>query len=309
MIPAILPAMAERTPLRVAVLGFGEAGSHFARDLRENGAEVSVFDPRIRGIEGAELRARAEALAVRACESGRAAAAGADLLLSAVTASSALDVARQAAAYVAAGQYFLDVNSVAVETRTESAGAIEKAGGRYVEAAVMAPVRAKGIAVPMLTGGPWAREVKALLEPYGTRMEVVSEDVGPASAVKLSRSLMVKGMEALAVECMVTARHYGTEGHVIESLHETYPGIDWEARMAYLLSRSMLHGRRRAEEMREAAKLVRAAGLDPTMATATAELQDWVAGLEVGSAVKPGEAPALAALVDALRGAASDSGD
>jgi len=290
--------MPERPQLRVAVLGFGEAGSTFARDLAAGGAGVSAYDPRFREAADEKLRKRAAAMGVRACESGREAADGADLLLSAVTAGSALDVAREAAGYLAAGQVFVDVNSVAVETRIEAARAVEAAGGRYVEAVVMGPVRPRGIAVPMLLGGPWAEDAKALLAPYAASLEVVADRIGVATAVKLSRSLMVKGIEALAVECLVTARHHGAEERVLESLNQTYPGMDWEARMAYSLTRVMLHGRRRADEMREAAKMVRAAGLEPTMALAIAERQEWVGDLDVGE--KAVEASGLTALVDAI---------
>lgn len=292
--------MADRAALRVAFLGFGEAGATLARDLVAQGAEARAYDPRF-GDGGSELRDRAETLGVRVAESGQDASAGAALVVSAVTAAAALDLAREAAAYVADGQLFLDVNSVSPETRIEAAAMIEGAGGRYVEAAVMGPLPPRGIAVPMILGGPWAADAKALLEPFGAKLEVVAGEIGLASAIKLSRSLMTKGIEALAVECMLTASHYGTEAQVIDSMNRTYPGTDWEARMAYLLSRVMLHGRRRAEEMREAAKMVEAAGLAPLMASATADRQDWVARLDVAEAARGTGTPALAALTQALR--------
>lgn len=294
-------AAADRVALRVAFLGFGEAGAILARDLVAGGAAASAYDPRLEGKAGSELRDRAETLGVRVAGSEREACAEAALVVSAVTASAALDVARGASAYVAEGQLFLDVNSVAPETRRRAAALVEGAGGRYVEAAVMGPLPPQGIAVPMLLGGPWAADAKALLEPFGANLEVVAGEIGLASAIKLSRSLMTKGIEALAVECMLTASYYGTEAQVIDSMNRTYPGTDWEARMAYLLSRVMLHGRRRAEEMREAAKMVEAAGIAPLMASATAERQDWVARLGVGEAARGAGTPELAALTRALR--------
>jgi len=291
--------MVEPASLTVALIGFGEAGQAFARDLAASGASLAVHDPRFAGPDGAALRARAKATGARPCADAAEAARDADIVVSAVTASAALAVAQAAADYLAAGQLFMDVNSVAPETRLEAAAAVEGAGALYVEAAVMAPVPPQGIAVPMLLGGPSAAATKALLDPFGANLQVVGEEIGRASAIKLSQSLMTKGIEALAVEAMLTARHYGTEDHIIDSLTRIYPGIDWRARMAYVIGRVMLHGRRRSEEMREAAKMVRAAGLEPLMTAATAERQAWVAELDADAGAVGVADPA--SLVDALR--------
>jgi 3-hydroxyisobutyrate dehydrogenase-like beta-hydroxyacid dehydrogenase len=131
----------------------------------------------------------------------------------------------------------------------------------------------------MLLGGAHAEAVRALLAPLGFSMEVVADRVGVASAIKMCRSVMIKGLEAIVVESFTTARRYGVEEYVLASLRETFPTIDWEKQGSYLFSRVALHGKRRAEEMREVAVTVREAGLAPHMAAATAERQDWVAGL------------------------------
>jgi 3-hydroxyisobutyrate dehydrogenase-like beta-hydroxyacid dehydrogenase len=157
---------------------------------------------------------------------------------------------------------------------------IDTAGARYVEAAVMTSVPPYGVKVPMLLGGRHAAELAAILGPLGFAMEVAAERIGVASAIKMCRSVFIKGLEAIVVESFTAARKYGVEAHVLSSLQETFPSIDWEKQGAYLFGRVAMHGRRRAEEMREAAATVREAGLDPHMAAATAERQDWMARLK-----------------------------
>jgi 3-hydroxyisobutyrate dehydrogenase-like beta-hydroxyacid dehydrogenase len=93
----------------------------------------------------------------------------------------------------------------------------------------------------------------------------------------MCRSIMIKGLEALTTECMLTARHYGVEREVLASLGDTLPHKDWPTLARYVMSRALIHGRRRAEEMREVARTVQEAGLAPLQSTATAERQDWAA--------------------------------
>ena len=105
----------------------------------------------------------------------------------------------------------------------------------------------------------------------------VSDQLGVASAIKMCRSVMINGLEALVIESYTTARAYGVEEHMIPTLYETFPGIDWKQQGAYFFSRVVQHGKRRAEEMVEAANTVREAGFEPFMSAGTAGKQDWVA--------------------------------
>src|SRR3569623_3058205 len=107
--------------------------------------------------------------------------------------------------------------------------------------------------------------------------KAVSDRLGVASAIKMCRSVMIKGLEALVIESYTTARAYGVEDHVLPTLQETFPSIDWHQQGAYFFSRVVQHGKRRAEEMRESANTVREAGFEPCMAAAIADKQQWVA--------------------------------
>ena len=135
------------------------------------------------------------------------------------------------------------------------------------------------IAVPLLLGGPHAAEAQRPLAQLGFAATASDERLGIASATKMCRSVMIKGVEALVVESFTAARAYGVEDRVIESLYETFPGIDWEKQAAYMFQRVIEHGRRRSEEVREVAETVREVGLEPWSATATAERQGWMADL------------------------------
>jgi 3-hydroxyisobutyrate dehydrogenase-like beta-hydroxyacid dehydrogenase len=263
---------------RIALIGFGEVGSLFARELMATGRHtVAVYDILFDEAQGAAMKEKARELKAEPSSTAAAAAKDAFVVVSAVTATSAADVAREAGGYLRKGQFFLDINSVSPDTKRGDETLIAKSGADYVEAAVMAPVAPYGIKVPMLLGGKRAAVLADLLNPSGFRMTAVSETVGQASAIKMCRSVFIKGIEALAVEGFLAARHYGVEDKVIASLDETFPSVNWEKQAGYLISRVLEHGRRRAAEMRESAETVRAIGLEPLMTLATARRQDWLA--------------------------------
>ncbi len=146
-----------------------------------------------------------------------------------------------------------------------------------MEAAVMSPFAPKRIGSPMLLGGPHAAEFHRRAQALGFKGEVFSDEVGPASATKMCRSVLIKGLEALLTESMLAARLYGVEATVLDSLSDLLPVGDWHKLARYMISRSLEHGTRRAEEMREVAHTVRDAGVEPLMSSATAKRQDWAA--------------------------------
>lgn len=265
----------------LAVIGFGEAGRILAGGLCASGHfdvcayDILVDDPAARG----PLLAAAVERHVTMAESHAEAIRGACIIVSAVTAAASADVAREAASTLMSGQIFADLNSVSPGTKRANARLIESVGGRYVDVAVMAPLPPYGLKVPILLGGEAAADLAARLAPAGMNFEIVADDIGTASAIKMCRSVMIKGMEALVVECLLGARHYGVEDRVLASLEETFPQMKWDERADYLVSRVVVHGRRRAAEMREVAVTIREAGLESFMANATAQCQDRIADI------------------------------
>jgi 3-hydroxyisobutyrate dehydrogenase-like beta-hydroxyacid dehydrogenase len=295
---------------QIALVGFGEVGGIFGRDLAAAGLAVSVYDILLRAEPSRSLMlAKAKSANVLACETLTEAVRAAELVISAVTASSALEVAQSAAPLLRDGQIYLDINSVSPETKREIARAFNESRATFVEAAVMAPVSPQRLKVPLLIGGANAAAVAPRLQAIGLIVKPVSERVGVASAIKMCRSIIIKGLEAITVESMLTARRYGAEEHVLASLAATYPSMGWDGPLPdYLISRVAEHGKRRAAEMREAAQAVADAGLEPLTALATAQRQDWLAQViaEHALAVPKGEAFSWRELADAIAKASSE---
>jgi 3-hydroxyisobutyrate dehydrogenase-like beta-hydroxyacid dehydrogenase len=260
---------------RVGLVGHGEVGRIFAAGLKPQVAQVAAWD--LKFAAGDAERAHAQAAGVRACGSMQELCAASDLVISAVTASNTLAVAQEAARHLRAGALFLDLNSASPGTKQACAAAVDARGAHYVEAGVMTSVPPYGIRVPMLLGGARAAALAPQLVAWGMDAKAVSDRLGVASAIKMCRSVMIKGLEALVIESYATARAYGVEEHVLPTLQETFPGIDWSQQGAYFFSRVVQHGQRRAEEMREAALAVDEAGFAPLMAAAIAAKQQWVA--------------------------------
>jgi len=263
----------------VGLVGYGEVGRILAEDLRKRDVKVSAYDIKLGGDQAGALREHAAAFGVALSSSHADLAMQADFIVSAVTASQAVRVANACAPAVKKGAWFLDFNSASPGAKRRAAALIDAAGGRYVEGAVMTSVPPYRLKVPLLLGGSGAKELAPLLVMLGFNANVASEQLGVASAVKMCRSVMIKGLEAMVIESFTTARAYGVEDAVLASLAETFPGIDWEKQGAYFFQRVIEHGRRRSEEVREVAETVREAGLTPWSAQGTAERQAWVADL------------------------------
>ncbi len=274
----------DASAMRIALIGYGEVGGIFgaalaALEVRGIHAFDILQDDPARGVA---LRARAQRDRVEVAPTASAAVADADFVICAVTASATRAATASILTALKPGAFLLDINSASPQTKATCGAMVAAAGGRYVEAAVMTSVPPHGLRVPMLLGGPDAEAALPMLAALGFAATVVSTTLGVASAIKMCRSVIVKGMEAIVIESFLTARRYGVEEAVLASLAETFPGIDWEKQGSYFWQRVVQHGRRRAEEMRESAATVREAGLEPFMAGAIADRQAWVSVLAAG---------------------------
>jgi len=300
----------DQNPIRrVALIGFGEVGGIFGYDFAAAGLDVCAFDILL-NVESSRpaMLAKARGASALPCDTLEEAVRGADLAISAVTASSAADAARSAAPFLRGGQIYLDINSVSPDTKQEIARTLGETPATFVEAAVMAAVAPQRLKVPMLLGGAEAAAAAGRLQAIGLNVKPISDRVGVASAIKMCRSIIIKGLEAITVESMFTARRYGAEKQVLDSLAATFPGMAWDAALPdYLISRVAEHGKRRAAEMREAAQAVADAGLEPLTALATAQRQDWLVQTiaEHALAVPNGKAFSWRGLADAIAEARS----
>lgn len=255
----------------IAFIGFGEAGGILASELAAQ-HQVVIWDSKLGGGEREAMLAKAGKAGVQVADSLAQALDGAAWVFSTVTAGSALEVAQQSAALMQAGQYFLDLNSVAPDTKRQAAQAFSP--GVYVDVAVMAPVPPVRMKTPLLVGGPQAESVTDVLNQLGFNARFGSLVVGKVSAIKMCRSVMIKGLEALTTECLFAAREYGVEEDVLASLHASFPSLGWDGAFpGYLISRVAEHGIRRSEEMEEVVKTLRDAGGEGMMSQSTARVQ------------------------------------
>ncbi|MFP5466477.1 MAG: DUF1932 domain-containing protein [Gammaproteobacteria bacterium] len=297
--------------LRIGLVGYGEVGRIFSSGMKAKASWTGAWDLKFADpARSDEPLAHAEAGGIAVCDGMASLCDRANLLISAVTASSALAVAREAASRLRPGTWFLDLNSASPGTKQAAAALVEAAGGLYVEAGVMTSVPPYGIRVPMLLGGVHAARLQPVLTGLGMDAKVASEQLGIASATKMCRSIMIKGLEALVIESFTTARHYGVEDAMIATLQETFPGIGWTQQGAYFFSRVAQHGQRRAEEMREVVNTVREAGFEPFMAAAIAQKHDWMAALaRAGNFADLPQTPAWQAFADRLLAARPAAND
>jgi 3-hydroxyisobutyrate dehydrogenase-like beta-hydroxyacid dehydrogenase len=288
---------------RIAFIGFGEAGQTISRGLVAESPKPSIrtYDIVFGQPAGAPLEAAARALGVEAARDHAEAVRGADLVFLAVTASSSLEAARSCLPGLRSSQLFLDINSVSPQRKIETAALVAPTGAAYVDVAVMAPVAPYLHKVPCLIGGPGAAALAPRAAALGMKMEFVSPEVGQASAIKMFRSIVVKGLEALLVESMTASAEYGVEARVLASLRETWPGIDWETLAGYMIERVVSHGKRRAAEMREVSATLESIGMEPVMAAATAVRQQWIADLGAKERLKGRKTEDRAELVRVIR--------
>lgn len=261
---------------RIAFIGYGEVGQLFAQQLIAGAkASVSAYDIKLDNPETATpLREQATRDGVRLARSAAEAAEGVELVFSAVTASAAEEVAREAASYLRPGQVLFDINSASPNTKTRCAASLAARGLDYVEGAVMAPVAEPGIRVSILTGGAKAAPLSVRLNELGMNLRPVADTIGRASATKLCRSIMIKGLEALIIDSTRASRHWGVSDDVFASLTQTFPSIDWPRLAETMDARVARHGVRRAAEMREAAAMLAEMGLAPGLSEAIADAHD-----------------------------------
>lgn len=269
--------------LKVGFIGFGEAGFHIARGLRGAGlSRISAYDINTHTPDlGEKIQRRAQESEVALVESNAELARASDILLSTVTANRAREAAEQTAPFLVTRHIYADLNSVSPALKQSIGEIVESRGARFVEAAIMLAVPPHGYRVPMFLGGASAQSFVEMLAPFGMNLEIISDRIGAASATKMCRSVIVKGLEALLLECVLGAAPYGADERVFATLDEAFPGMNWKKLAGYMISRVVEHGERRAREMEEVAATLRAIGVEPIMAEATVRRQDWLAKLDL----------------------------
>ena len=298
--------MTRRNTPRVSFIGFGEAGQAIAAGLRDAGIErIAAWDILFLQSEGARLKAAGETMGVRLTQSAADAVAQTEMIISAVTAASSVEAARSVEPHLTGSPYYLDINSVSPGRKQETAKLLgDKA--RYVDVAVIAPIHPLRHKTPLLIAGPHAQEISPLLGELEMQLSIVCADTGKAAAIKMIRSVMIKGIEALSLECFLAASRAGLLEEVTTSLKNNYPTLDFTKVADYNIERMASHGERRAAEMEESAATLRELGLDPLMVDATVKRQREMGAIGKNDAVRATLNDGRAAMLNAISVAVKD---
>jgi 3-hydroxyisobutyrate dehydrogenase-like beta-hydroxyacid dehydrogenase len=244
--------------MSVAVLGLGEAGSRLAADLVAAGVDVRGYDPYAPDDVDVSVRAR----------DPEAAVAGCDVVLSVNTAKVALDVAAAVLPALDAGALYADLNTASPALKRELAALAVDTGVRFVDVGLLGPIPARGLGAPAIVSGVGAQDFADVFVPLGMPVTVVSGEAGDAAALKLVRSVFMKGMAASAVESMQAAE---AAGHA-DWLREDIAAMIGEPLLDRLLEGSRTHAVRRVDEMEAARDLLLDLGVEPRIASASASL-------------------------------------
>ena len=290
----------------ICFIGFGEAGQAMASGLRDAGVKtMSAWDVLFPRPEGMKLRQAGEESGVRIAASAADAVRGADMIVSAVTAASSIEAAQSVKPHLAGQPFLLDINSVSPGRKQETAKLLGD-GARYVDVAVLAPIHPSRHQTPMLLAGPHAQAIAPILTALDMRTSVAGSEIGAAAAIKMVRSVMIKGIEALTLECFLAAARAGVVDEVAASMKNNYPGLDWTKMVPYNLERMASHGERRAAEMEESADTLRELGVEPLMTAATVRRQREMGQIGKQQAVRNSLPQGRAAILNAISAAARD---
>ncbi|MFC3127304.1 DUF1932 domain-containing protein [Pseudoroseomonas globiformis] len=265
---------------RIGFVGYGEIGSTLGAGLRERGVEqVAAFD--IAAFEGpyaALIQSRAEAAGVRLLDSLAALAEASDIIIGVTPGSASVASAEALAPHLAERHVFIDIASATPRVKRAVEDALRGTGALVADGSIVGTPR-DGLALPILASGPAAEAARDALVPWGMKIDAVGPDLGTASAIKILRSVLIKGIEGLTHEMMLGARRYGLGDQVLQSAAATLMKRPFTDFAGNLIATGVIHARRRSEEAAMAAEALADVGIEPIMTRSTAERLRWVDAL------------------------------
>ena len=257
--------------LTIGFIGFGEAASCFSRHLKHQpSTRLLVFcNGRTNRPPYSESFIRFAVEAGAKTMDGLQELCGAsDVVFSAVLVANALEVAREAAPLLKPGALFVDISASTPSKKRQLAAVVESAGALYVDANLMGSVAIYGATVTIYCSGSGAGRFASLFQPLGMKVEVATDRAGDAAMVKILRSVVTKGIEALVVEALTIATLQGVRGEVLAGLFSSMDRTKFSDFVDMCIRTDVLHAERRAVEMDEIAGDIRAMELDPIMTEA-----------------------------------------
>lgn len=256
--------------MNIGFIGFGEAAYNIALGFKGEGlsgirANDAMMDHE---VMGKQVHARAEEAGVELVKSAKEVAAWADVLFAAVPSSFTMDVCNEIKGELRAGQIYADVSASTPATKTAIWEAIKDTGVLFADAAMLGSLPQDKHRVPITASGNGAVKFKELMEPHGMRITLAGNKAGSASAIKLVRSIFMKGLASLMVEMLRGADAYGVSDEVVASIAKSMDGIPFEQHLNRLVTGTAIHCVRRGAELKGSIAMMNEAHLEPEMTTA-----------------------------------------
>jgi 3-hydroxyisobutyrate dehydrogenase-like beta-hydroxyacid dehydrogenase len=282
----------ETLPVKLAFLGFGGAGYGLTKGLKEAGLGPIYFYDRNwdQSPYGDVIKKRAAETGAILVKTAGELVKVSNFIISCVTGAVALPVARSVAPFLTPEHLYADVNTASPKVKEEVAGVIEKTGAAFVDVAMMGAIPAFLHRVPMLVSGKGAHRFKTALEPYGMNITEIGERPGQASAIKMLRSIFMKGLVALLLETLNATHRYQVDQTVLDSLAETLDTNTFLETVRLQMTKGVVNAKRMAHEMGDVLETLRDLGVPSTMTQATQDKLEWCSGLGLQEYFK-GEIP------------------
>jgi len=258
--------MTPQKNITLSFIGFGELAQGLAKGLKKEGlADIRTFDKAMAAdsAAGKALRRIAQEMQVKVAESLKELIQGADVIFATVTPAAALVVAKAASGLLQRGQIYADLNSCTPNLKKQSQAVITASGADYVDVGVVGGISIQGHKIPCLLCGDKAAQLKELMIPYGMNMQVIEGAVGTAALIKMLRSVVLKGIEALMLEMFMAAQEYGLEDSMMESIATTFNRGDFEKYSDMLMTTHGLHAARRCDETEMILGTIKEVGVNP----------------------------------------------
>jgi 3-hydroxyisobutyrate dehydrogenase-like beta-hydroxyacid dehydrogenase len=266
---------------KIGFIGFGEVGRALSQRMKGMGGEIVVYDK-----FPDRVKERAEELKIPLIEQMVELIHSCSLLLSTLWPDAALESAKETAPFLSTGQIYCDLNSISPETTEEIQKVISPSGADFVKIGIMAGIPDRGFAVPLIAGGKKAKEVEEILSSLGLSIQAISLDPKHPAAIKILRSVCLKGLVAVTYEMLRGAERYGVSDQILESASEVMSKASFKDTLNNWLASTAIHARRRAKEMEEAIETLENAGIDPVMSIGTKKIFEEIASFQLDEIFK-----------------------
>ncbi|CAK7021811.1 MAG: hypothetical protein DELT_02440 [Desulfovibrio sp.] len=267
---------------KIGFIGFGEASYHICRGLKEANIQgVTAYDV----LLGTDKKDAIAAMRDRAKETNVTLVSSleevmrADVVFLGVPAKFAESVTLEALPFMTAEKVYVDITTNRPVVKEKLGDIMKGKGFAYVDASVMGAVPLHKHKTPTLICGSGAKKMQERLAPLGMDLTYVGEDAGKAVKMKLTRSIFIKGIEALTIEMLLTARKLGIEEEIMAGLHKTFEVQGFTKTVGQLAASNVVHSARRAVEAEECMELISDSGFDPVMMRAAKAKLEWSASL------------------------------